>query len=139
MTPVFAADIDASGRLKLLRRDLLERHLAGLIGQRVEVLVRLPKNKRSERQNRYYWGVVVQMLSEFTGHTPDEIHDHLKWRFLRVAADAANNRPLVTVRSTAALATAEFEKFLEDVRMWAGQALSVHIPLPNEVDGWDEA
>ena len=33
----------------------------------------LPK-KRSNQQNRYYFGCVVKIMSEFSGYTPAEVH-----------------------------------------------------------------
>ena len=136
LTPVFPAKVSPDGRLNLLRRDRFEEYLKGLTGKRVEVIVRPPKTSRSARQNRYYWGVVVKMLVEETGHDADEVHEHLKWRFLRLEAEPEKRRPLVTVGSTMKLSTAEFETFCADVRMWAAQFLSVHIPLPNEVEDY---
>ena len=35
--------------------------------------------------------------------------------------------------STANLSTSEFEAYLEKVRRWASQFLSLYVPLPNEI------
>jgi len=32
------------------------------------------KPSRSSQQNRYYWGVVLQAMSETTGYSVDEMH-----------------------------------------------------------------
>ena len=39
--------------------------------------------QRSNQQSRYYWGIVVQILSEHTGFTKDEVHELLKRKFLK--------------------------------------------------------
>ena len=43
----------------------LSNHLFALDGQRVEVDIRKVKSQRSNNQNSYYWGVVLDILSSF--------------------------------------------------------------------------
>jgi len=38
------------------------------------VTISLKKQKRSIEQNGYYWGIVINMIAEEMGHTPDEVH-----------------------------------------------------------------
>ena len=38
-----------------------------------KVSVDIKGSTRSNEQNSYYWGVVVALLSEHTGYTPEEI------------------------------------------------------------------
>lgn len=86
------------------------------------------KQIRSLQQNKYYWGVVVKILSQHTGYTSDETHQELARMFLKY-----ENNGKLFVRSTTKLNTAEFEKFTESCRQWAASEMSVHIPLPNEI------
>lgn len=86
------------------------------------------KQIRSLQQNKYYWGVVVKILSQHTGYTSDETHQELASMFLKY-----ENNGKLFVRSTTKLNTAEFEKFTESCRQWAASEMSVHIPLPNEI------
>ena len=79
-------------------------------------------------QNSYYWTVTVQIISDWTGYTPDEAHEMLKWKFLR--REEAGKPP--TVRSTADLTTSEAEDYYEQIRRWAGSE-GVRIPMPNEI------
>jgi hypothetical protein len=104
--------------------------LRELAGKPVEVTVRKVRKQRSDRQSRYYWGVVVDMLAQFCGYDREAMHEALKWKFLRLEADS----PLPTVRSTTDLSTKEFEDYLDCVRTWAGADLGVNIPLPNECE-----
>ena len=59
-------------------------YLRGLEGKEVEVTITLPKDypQRSGQQSKYYWGVIVEMISQHTGYTPEEVHELLKQRFL---------------------------------------------------------
>ncbi len=90
---------------------------------------------RSQQQNRWYWGVVVEMLSDHTGYTPDEIHDVLKAKFLpkRLAVSDGNGEirgEFVIGGSSRQLDKNEFAEFCESVRRWAAEDLGVVIPDP---------
>jgi len=99
-------------------------------GEPLEVIVRKPRKPTSTPQMRYYYGVVVKLLSDYTGHTPDEIDSILKWKFL-VRTDGNG---LDYVPSKKDLTTTTMEEFLDRVRVWAAISLSVTIPLPNEIE-----
>ena len=86
------------------------------------------RGKRSDPQNRYYWGVVIKILGDHLGYARQEMHDALRWQFLRVEHD--NGPP--SVKSTTELDTMQFEEYLEEVRLWAYHDFQVTIPLPNE-------
>lgn len=85
---------------------------------------------RSVEQNRYYWGIVIKLLADYTGYTKEEMHEALKYKFLRYE----NVPGLPTVLSTTQLSTVEFESYLEQVRRWAAIEFGVYIPLPREVE-----
>lgn len=84
---------------------------------------------RSEQQNRYYWGVVVDLLALHTGYTPDEMHEALKMKFLLV------KRPKLpdTVMSTARLTKDQFCLYIEEIQRWAAQEMGCVIPDPDTV------
>ena len=52
-------------------------------GQTVIVTVGKIAHDRSGQQNKYYWAVIVDILAEYFGYTKDEMHDVLKWHFLK--------------------------------------------------------
>ena len=99
-------------------------------GRRVEVSVKRHVKKRSLKQDRYYFGVVVAMIGEAIGEDdPLAIHEVLKHECnYYLAGDFEVRVPL----STKKLTTAEFEDYLERVRRWAAIFLSLYIPMPNE-------
>jgi hypothetical protein len=132
MAAVHQGRVDAVGRLHLADPALFKRTVAQLANSRVEVTVRRRKARRTLRQNAYYWGVVVAILAEHLGYQQDEMHDALKYKFLRTEADAIEGLP--RVRSSADLNTAEFNAYVENVVTWAGAEFGVVIPDPGEVD-----
>jgi len=109
-------------------------YLRGLEGKEVEVTITLPKDypQRSGQQNRYYHGVVLELLSEHLGYTPEEVHEILKQKFLGEVLSAGGQEFSVG-KSTTELDTVQMENFMDRVRIWASIEFSVVIPEPNEV------
>jgi hypothetical protein len=101
-----------------------------------EIAVRRLHANRSQQFNRYYWAVVVELLSEHTGYTPDEVHDLLKMRFIPKRLSLADDNgeikgEFVLGGSTRKMSTEEFGKYIETIREWAAIELGVIIPDPD--------
>ena len=108
-------------------------HLATLEGQEVEVVVRKKKTQRSNQQSRYYFGVIVKMISDHTGFEPEEVHYALRERFLGSEVDEKSG--LRIVKSTTSLSTKEFiDQYTDPIKRWTQEFLGFRIPEPNEVD-----
>ena len=126
MIPIFAGQVNNAG-LHFDRRSDVDKYISTLIGQRVEVIIRKPKTKRSDVQNNYYWGVVIELLSKELGYDQDEMHEILKYKFLKT-----KNGEMEYVKSTTKLTTGEFEEYLDKIKRWSAEFLRVVIPDPNE-------
>lgn len=90
---------------------------------------------RSPQANRFYWGVVVQALSEHTGYSPDEMHAILKAKFIpkRCAVTDGNGEivdELVIGGSSAQLTIGQFQEYCGEIQRWAAESLGVIIPDP---------
>lgn len=125
------------GKLEIRNRSQMSAALRGM--KDGEVLIRIERLRatRSGRQNAWYWGVIVQMLAEHTGYTPDEMHEVLKAKFIpkRFAVADGNGEiqdELVIGGSSAQLNTVEFGEYCEAIRQWAADALHVVIPDPED-------
>lgn len=93
------------------------------------------KSQRSSNQNRYYWSVPVQLISEQTGFSKDEVHELLKRKFLKDIrmVDTKNGyKEIELTKSTTDLDTKQMEDFLSQIRIWASEYLQCFIPEPNE-------
>lgn len=99
-------------------------------GQKIYLVIGKRGKSRSSNQNKYLWGVVYDIISNFTGYTKDEAHQSMKVKFLRIRRD---NLP-DTIGSTALLKTGEFEGFLESIRVFWATEFGLYIPTPNEVE-----
>jgi hypothetical protein len=128
MNPVFSGIIE-KGKIKLDNHNRYLVQISRLEGQRIEVVLRKQKAARSNNQNSYYWGVCLEILSNHLGYTADEMHEILKFKFLKtVKAD------MEYIKSTTKLNTAEFEEYLTKIKQWAAAELNCYIPDPNECE-----
>jgi hypothetical protein len=102
--------------------------------------------ERSGNQNRYYWGVIIELLHEYNGDEKDKWHNRLKNQFLKeihfVKGKEGKIIEMQEDKSTTELDTKEFEEFLSQIRIWASSELGVWIPEPHEelheqVDDWN--
>lgn len=135
---VIASAVMKGGRLFIRNRRAFDLSVSMLHEDwELEVTVKRLRATRSLDQNAYYWGVVVQLLSEHTGYTPDEIHGLLKAKFLpkRLAVCDGNGEiqdELVLGGSTRNLNKLEFGDYMESIRQWAAEMLDVVIPDPDQ-------
>lgn len=133
MTPLFSAKAGPNGMPEMTDREAARyakycrRFKEGTLLQ--VPAPRKPKKPRSIEENKYYWGCPIQILSEFFGYEPEEMHEVLKYQFLQ---DRSGRFP--RVKSTTELSTVEFEDYMSRIRRWASIEFSVYIPKPNEVE-----
>lgn len=130
LKPIFYGKIE-NRKLTFDNTEQLKNYIANLKGD-IQLTIEPRKKNRSLKQNSYYWGVVIPMLCEYCGYTPEEMHEALKIKFLTVYSDVKNIPP--TIRSTTSLSTVEFEELVSRVRMWASIELGVYVPNPNECE-----
>jgi len=97
-----------------------------------DVQIKKHTGKRSDRMNRYYWGVVLQVLHESTGEDKNILHELMASKFLSLADIMIGGKVYARVRSTAELDNKEFVNYLENIWQWALQDLGIDIPRPNE-------
>lgn len=84
---------------------------------KVQVTERKPIRNLS--QNDKYWAI-LDGLSDHLGYTKDELHELLKYKYLKYAKEIAG-QPVVVVPSTSDLDTAQFAEYIENVLSFAHQ------------------
>lgn len=111
----------------------------------VEITVDAFKKTRSVKQNRYYWGVIVdtfRTILEDAGQSmhPSGVHEALAAEvgMLKKIAFGFDGQPIVYTQSTTDLTTVEFENYMEKCRAFAAEQYGLVIPLPNEAPFEDE-
>lgn len=96
------------------------------------------RDVRSNRQNRWYWGCIVEALAQYmceqdydiTG--PYEVHEFLKARFLAVTVKDRKTGEVIgrRVRSTTELDTAQFSEYCERCRAWLADFFGIVVEDP---------
>lgn len=129
-TPKFKGVV-IGGALAIADKSGFQKYLNTLLGE-VEITVRKYRDQRSERQNNYYWGVVVPLLAQETGYDAESMHEILKAKFL-MQSYSLKGEHIRAGRSTTTLDTVEFNEYTEDIRRWAAE-WGINIPQPNEVE-----
>ena len=96
---------------------------------------------RSTPENNYYFGVVIDILSNELGYTKMELHELLKSMFLRQTKYLKTKdgvREVSVIKSTTSLSVGEFEDYLSAIRQFASISLGIYLPLPNEGESIDQ-
>ena len=104
-----------------------------LEGKRCVVTVSPVRKQKSNQQQRYYRGVVVQRFAEYWGCSNDEAHRALSREHLTVIP--ANKEMPSYIRSTelGEWTTTEWEDYMEFLRTWGLIEFGIYIEKPNEV------
>ena len=120
------------GKLEILDKEGFRREVASTFKDDaiVDVIIEKQSKNRSNRQNKYLWAVCYKLIADHTGYTDEEIHEILKYKFLRKHFTVGDEQYDVG-GTTTKLTTVEFEEYTEKIRRW-GATLSINIPLPNE-------
>ena len=103
--------------------------------QKVDIIIKKHVNKRTDPQNNYYWAVIVRMLSAYCGYTKDETHSALKYKFASFKPTMSSfGSELPRIESTAKMSTERFNEYIEEIKRWAAEDLSMYIPDPEEME-----
>lgn len=120
------------GTLTGIPKKELANELKFFEGKSVDLIIRKHKKYRSIYQNRYYW-MIITMIGNDIGNTKDEMHDILKFKFLKAEKVDENTGEIFPyIRDSSDLSTVEFEDYLSEIRKFAAEYLHMNIPLPNE-------
>lgn len=99
-------------------------NLTKLEGKQIKVkITQNREDSRSTEQNRYYWGVVVDILGNELGYHPEEMHDAL-------LAEHSVNRMVypAKIKRTSDMTVEEMREYIDRVIIWAGVELGIYIP-----------
>lgn len=128
--------------------DSPSRWLTGLnrrVGQAVRIKLIGQKRQRTLPQNAMLWGLCyrdildgLRQLAEDCGERPvfedeDELHDALKWLFLRRKEHVPGAGEIERVPSSAKLTTDEFTRYVEEICRWASER-GIYVRHPGEGD-----
>jgi hypothetical protein len=121
--------------LHVVNRAAYERFIAEL-PEREEVFLLLGPIFRNwtGNQRRYYWGVLLRDLSEYTGYTREWLHDQFIAMFYgdHVAKRAPED-------STTMMSIEEGIQYLNDIIHFWWDYAEYHVPLPDDIHHYRHA
>jgi len=136
--PIFEADI-VDGKLKIqghVKESIARWCRTFKTGSHVELIIRKHRVKRSDKQNRYYWGVVISILSDHFGYDLEEMHEELKLMFNPIQSKIDPTRTIGG--STTKMSTVEFfhdeDSYVERICRWAATEHGIFVPPPEKVE-----
>ena len=106
---------------------LNEKSLKIFDGQEVEIRIRVRSNNRSNEQNSLYWKW-VDILSNDLGYTKTEMHELIKYKFLKREYKNKDGETNVVIKSTSTLTIKEFNDFMNDILYWSTNTLEISLP-----------
>lgn len=95
-----------------------------------EYVIKLKKKSkgRSLQENKYYWGVVLAYISNYTGHNTLTIHEFLKHEFIPYVKFEDDYR-----LTTTDLTHDQIWEYIDKIRHWAKDFLNLDVPDPDGV------
>lgn len=134
--PVFHGTVTEDGRVDFERSEqaMRKNYLRQMAGKRVDVTVKIHRNKRSLDQNAWHWGVAIPVIANALGydkHEHDDLHYALVAKCFGVHRDDKLGQEVPNVRSSS-LTTAQFSELMEWEVRWAATEYGITVPLPNE-------
>lgn len=104
--------------------DGYHRSIRTLEGKEVVVVVKQYRRIRSVKQNALYW-LYLGALSEWSGHTTEELHQFFKLKFLPRRFITVLNEEVQDEPSTTVLDDKEFSEYLERIQA------HTDVPIPD--------
>jgi hypothetical protein len=129
-----------NGNLKRNRQLIIDA-LKNFEGKNIQITIEKATKKRSNQQNRFYYGVCLPLLQkglhDATGEVRDinSIHYQIVLPLLSPKREIVNTQTgeIITEHLTSSqMTTSEFMDFIVNIQKWSAEFLQVDIPNPNE-------
>jgi len=140
---IFLGRVREDYTVRLYNLSFNGNYLNKYIDKDVEVEIRLESKKRTDRQNRWYWGVaiptIINAIMEYEGvkYTKDEVHQFVKQALIVEPSKTANILGIEVelkkdFRSTSQMSIPQFIDFKNDLQKFFAER-DIYIPDPEEV------
>lgn len=126
------------GKLNDYARKVILDALQRMEGKKVEVTIAEYRKKRSNNENRFYFGVVLPMVKAYLMESGDnldleETHEFIVRHIWKHTKIIQRDGEVMEVRlSSTRLSTTEWEQMIELTRVWAAHH-GFDIPYPQEL------
>ncbi len=132
-----------ANKLVMDNRELFQWDLANFEGKNIELMIKGLKNTRSNRMNRYYWGVLMKALTDYFNLEQtfnkkidvETTHELMKMKFLGTNIfRLPGGEEMEALESSKNLTNTEYIAYFENIIAWSAEFLNLILPLPNEED-----
>lgn len=115
-----------NSKLQLNEPDYLKNFLSQ-VKDCPSVIVKIEKrrNTRSNQANKYYWGYILSEISQETGHSPEELHDIFKKKFLPKRFLKIKGKEYEADPTTTKCDTIEFMDYIENIKVFGATELNI--------------
>jgi hypothetical protein len=129
-----------NGNLKR-NRNLILNALESFEGQEVILTIQKARKSRTNPQNSFYWGVVLQLvqsgLKDATGEfrSVENIHYNILLKMFAPENEIVNieTGECITEKITSSeMTTTQFAEYIMEIQKWSAEFLGISIPNPNE-------
>jgi hypothetical protein len=128
-----------SGELKVPSRKFLLAALKGWPDCAVDLEIRPFEERRHDRANRYYWGVVLKMMAAESGASADDLHEQMKQRHnSKIGVDLETGEEIKIAQSTAKMTVQQFSDYIEAVMLDGATYLGLTFPEPRSGEEYRE-
>jgi hypothetical protein len=133
----FTGRVTENGTLHIVHRAKFDEDIKRFSGKDIELLVQKKKAYRSSPQNRYYWGIIVELVMQGMNHVGNEMnkqetHEFIKANFnYKEIVNEETGEVFRATLSTSELNKSEFSEMTEKIKRFAAEYLNVEIPDPN--------
>ena len=129
-----------NGMLKILDRQMFKQIVSKFGEEPFTLEVKAMSDQRTARQNNYYWGIVIPIISDHCGCDNEYMHAELKAIFLSekvVIKDKERGlgqakKTINMTKFTSELDKKEFADYIDKIKAWALSFDNIVIPEPEE-------
>jgi hypothetical protein len=127
-----------NGKFMPNSKEYFKRAFESYEGKIIELSLKVWHKKRTNPQNSYYWGVVIELIKNYINDLgndfdSDTIHELLRSLFLKTTKEIVNKesgevKTIEYIQSTTKLSTIEFENYIESCKRYAAETFDLYIP-----------
>lgn len=137
----FECVLPPNGKLRIKKRTEYDTYVSSLVRDKdVDIIldISVKRKRRSLPLNNYYWGVVVEMITDCLKNDlgwevdKDITHQILKERFLYTEAVDPNGEVYKIPKKSSELTNSEFLEYIENCKRFGVVSLNIYVPDPNE-------
>lgn len=100
-----------------------------------ELVLQDVEKDRSDRQRKYYYGVVIERAGKHFGYDKDDMSAVFAEMFLSYTIKGIDGNEKTVHKTPSQLNTKQTEEYHERIRRFCSEEHELYIPMPNEAEG----